>query len=72
MQERGEDTDRDDDADDRDNNEVVDSIEWDILENEDALTGIGLSLQESGPFPFHGREGTSGEPAEVGHTIDVP
>ena len=65
MRERGEDTDSDDD-------EVADDIEWDILENEDALTGIGSSLQESGPFPFHGGEGTSGEPAEAGRTVGLP
>ena len=40
-QERGEDTDSDDDD---DNKEVADDIEWDNLENEDALTGIGSSL----------------------------
>ena len=38
---------------------VADDIEWDNLENEDALIGIGSSLQASGPFPFHGGEGTS-------------
>jgi len=67
--ERGEDTDSDDDGDD---DEKVDNIEWDDLENEDVLIGIGLSLQESGPFPFHGGEGTSGEPKEAGHSDDAP
>ena len=43
MRERGEDIDSDDD-DDGDDDEVVDSIEWDILENEDAPTGINSSL----------------------------
>ena len=42
--EQGEDTDSDDDDDDGDNNEVADDVEWDILENEDALTGIGSYL----------------------------
>ena len=50
----GGDTDSDDDDDDGDDDEVVDDVEWDILENEDALTGIDSSLQESGPFLFHG------------------
>ena len=36
------------------------------------LIGIGSSLQELGPFPFHGGEGTSGEPVEMGYTIDLP
>ena len=66
MWEWGEDTDSDDDDDDG-NEEVADNVEWDILENEDALIGIGSSLQESGPFLFHGGEGTSGEPTKVGH-----
>ena len=70
--ERGEDTNSDDDDDDGDDDEVVDDVEWDILENEDALTGISSSLQESGPFPFHGREGTSEEPVEVGRTVGLP
>ena len=50
---------------------VADDIEWDNLENEDALTSVGSSLQASGPFPFHGGEGTFGEPAEAGHTISA-
>jgi len=71
--ERGEDTDSDnDDDDDGDNDEVVDDIEWDDLENEDVLTGIGSSLQESGPFPFHGGEGTSREQVETGCTVGLP
>ncbi|XP_066347672.1 uncharacterized protein [Miscanthus floridulus] len=70
--ERREDTDSDGDDDDGDDDEVVDDIEWDDLENEDVLTGIGSSLQESGPFPFHGGEGTSGEPAETGRTVGLP
>ena len=61
MWERGEETDSDDDGNDGDNDEVVDDIKWDDLENEDVLTGIGSSSQESGPFPFHRGEGTSGE-----------
>ena len=69
MREWGEDTDSDDDG---DVVEVADDVEWDILENEDALTSIGSSLQESGPFPFHGGEGTSGEPAEAGCTVGLP
>ena len=64
--ERGEDTDSDDD------DEVANDVEWDILENEDALIGIGLSLQESRPFPFHGGEGTSRELVEAGRTVDLP
>ena len=51
---------------------VANDIEWDNLENEDALTGIGSSLQASGPFPFHGGEGTSREPTKVGHFDDDP
>ena len=70
--ERGEDTDNDDDDDDGDYDEVADDVEWDNLENEDALTCIGSSLQESGPFPFYGGEGTFGEPAEVGRTVGLP
>ena len=42
--EQGEDTDNDDDNDDGDDDEVVDDIEWDNLENENVLTGIGSSL----------------------------
>ena len=70
--ERGEDTNSDDDDDDGDDVEVADDVEWDILENEDALIGIGSSLQESGPFPFHEGKGTSREPAKTGHTIGLP
>ena len=66
-----EDIDSDDD-DDGDDDEVADDVEWDILENEDALIGIGSSLQESGPFPFHGGEGTSVEPVELGCTVGLP
>jgi len=51
---------------------VADDIEWDNLENEDALTGIGSSLQASGPFPFHGEEGTSRVPTEAGRSDDAP
>ena len=36
------------------------------------LIGISSSLHESGPFPFHGGEGMSGEPAEMGLTIGLP
>ena len=42
--EQEEDTDSDDDVDDGDDDEVADDIEWDNLENEDALIGISLSL----------------------------
>ena len=42
--ERGEDTDSDDDDDDGDDDEVAYDVEWDILENEDVLIGIGWSL----------------------------
>ena len=69
--ERGEDTDNNDDDDDGDDDEVADDVEWNILENEDALIGIGSSLQESGPFPFHRGEGTSGEPAKAGRTVGL-
>ena len=55
-----------------DDDKVVDDIEWDNLENEDVLTGIGSSLQESGPFPFHGGEGASVGPAEMGRTVGLP
>ena len=51
---------------------VADDIEWDNLENEDALTCIGSSLQPLGPFPFHGGEGTSREPAEAGRSDGTP
>ena len=75
-QERGEDTDDDDDGDDDEVTEeeemVADNIEWDNLENEDTLTCISSSSQALGPFPFHGGEGTFGEPAEVGHSDDAP
>ena len=67
--ERGKDTDSDDDDDDE---EVADDIEWDNLENEDALTGVSSSMQASGPFPFHGGEGMSVELAEACHTIGLP
>ena len=46
---------------------VADDIEWDNLENENVLTGVDSSLQASGPFPFHGVEGTSGESAKAAH-----
>ena len=45
--ERGEDTDDDDDGDNEvmeEEETVADDIEWDNLENEDTLTGIGSSL----------------------------
>ena len=77
--EQGEDTNNDDDDDDGDDNKVMEEeemvandIEWDNLENEDALTGISSSLQASGPFPFHGGEGTSGEPPEAGCIVGLP
>ena len=73
VRERGEDIDNDDDDDDvGDEDEVANNIEWDILENEDALIGIGSSLQELGPFLFHGGEGMSGEPAEARRTVSLP
>ena len=51
---------------------VANDIEWDNLENEDVLIGVGLSLQASRPFPFHGGKGKSGEPARVGRTVGRP
>ena len=79
VRERGEDTNNNDDDDNGGDDEmkeeeemVADDIEWDNLENEDVLIGVGSSLQASGPFPFHGGEGISGEPAEAGHTIGLP
>ena len=79
--ERGEDTNNDDDDDDDDDGDddevmekeemIADDIKWDNLENEDALIGIGSSLQALGPFPFHGGEGTSRELVEAGH-FDAP
>ena len=51
---------------------VADYIEWDNLENKDVLTGVGSSLQASGPFLFHREEGTSGEPMVAGHTVGLP
>ena len=45
--ERGEDIDDNDDDDDGDDDkvmEVADDIEWDNLENEDTLIGVGSSL----------------------------
>ena len=78
MWERGEDTNNDDDYGDGDDDEVMekeetiaDDIEWDNLENEDALTGIGSSLQASRPFLSYGGEGTSGEPVEAGNTFSL-
>ena len=69
VQERGEDTDDDDDGDDdevmEEEESVADDIEWDNLENEDVLTGVRT-------LSFHGGEGTSGEPVEVGHTVGLP
>ena len=49
MQERGEDTNDDDDKSDDDEvmeeeKSAADDIEWDNLENEDTLIGIGSSL----------------------------
>ena len=80
--EQGEDTDNDDDDDDGDDGDddevmeeeetVAGDIKWDNLENEDALTSIGSSLQVSRPFLFHGGEGTSGELAGAGHTVGLP
>ena len=40
----GGDTDSDDDDDDGNDDEVANDVEWDILEDEDALIGIGSSL----------------------------
>ena len=51
---------------------VADDIEWDNLENEDALIGDGSSLQVLRPFPSHGGEGTSREPTEAGRTVGLP
>ena len=51
---------------------VANDVEWDNLENEDALTGVGSSLEASGHFLFHGGEGTSREPVEAGHSNDAP
>ena len=51
---------------------LAEDVEWDILENEDALTDIGSYLQESRPFLFHGGEGMFGEPAEAGRTVSLP
>ena len=50
----------------------MDDIKWDDLESEDVLTVIGLSLQESGPFLFHGGEGLSEGLAETGRTVGLP
>jgi len=72
VREWGEDTDSDDNDDDGDDDEVADNIEWDNLENEDALMGIGSSLQASGPFLSHGGEGTFGESAEAGVSLACP
>ena len=47
---------------------IADDIKSDNLENEDALTGIGSSLQASRPFPFHGGKGTSRELAKAGYS----
>ena len=79
VRERGEDTDNDEDDDNGDDDEVMeeektvaDNIEWDKLENEDALIGIGSSFQASGPFPSHGKEGTFGESVDAGCTAGQP
>ena len=75
---RGEFTDDDDDDDDDnddDDDEVmgtVDDVEWDSLEGEDELTGIGSSLQALGPFPLHGGEGTLGQLVGVGRAVGLP
>ena len=70
--ERGEDTNNNNDDDDGNNDEVASDVKWDILKNEDALTGSGSPLQESGPFSFHGGEGASGELVEAGCTVGLP
>jgi len=72
VRERGEDTDNDDDDEEEDDDKVVDDIERDDLESEDVLTGIHSSLQELGPFLFHGGEGASVGPIEIGQTIGLP
>ena len=51
---------------------IANDIEWDNMENNDVLTSVGSSLQVLGPFPFHGGEGTLGEPVRVGHTVGLP
>ena len=51
---------------------IADDIKSDNLENEDALTGIGSSLQASRPFPFHGGDSMSGQLVEAGHSNDAP
>ena len=45
VREQGEDTDNDDDNDDHDDDEVVDDVEWGILENKDVLISSGSALQ---------------------------
>ena len=77
--ERGKDTDNDDEDDDDDDDEVMEEeetvagdIKWNNLQNEDALIGIGSSLQALEPFQSHGGEGTSREPRGVGHSTNVP
>ena len=72
VREQGEDTDNDDNDDDGIDIVVANDVEWGILENEDALTGSGSPLQESGPFPFHGGQGVSRELAEAGCSIGLP
>jgi len=55
---RGEETDSDDD------DEVAADVDWDVLEDEDTLTGAHPSMQ--GPFPFHAEGSESVRSVEVG------
>ena len=52
-QDRGEETGSEDDVDDDDNDddEVAADVDWDVLEDEDTLTGAHPRMR--GPFPFH-------------------
>ena len=63
---QGEETGSDDD-DDKEFDEVVANVDWDVLEAEDSLTGTQLSTQ--GPFPFHAGGSESVRLAEMGQII---
>ena len=72
--ERGEETnsDDDDDEEEEDDDEVVGDTKCDDLESGDVLIGIRSSLQGSRPFTFHGGEGVSERPVEMGRIVGLP
>ena len=56
----------DEDDDDDDDDEVAVGADWDILEDEDALTSVHPSVQ--GPFPFHTEGSESMRSVEAGES----